>query len=145
MKARPNDFTDLYGRYRVNASLRASRGKEWRDTERRGILLGSAVVLFAAAAVAEILAGAKVAVVVGSALAALLAVAAFGLLAGFVVSASDASERDSANHESERALERISDTRPNSEAGDREVAEWVRRVEGALGQADPGPDRPVAS
>jgi len=145
MTARQDDFLALYVRYRVDRSLQENDKRAHRARARQAWLICSAAVLFAAAAAAEVLAAAKVAVVIGPALAAACAVAGLALIAGVVVATADGGELSRVRDETDAALTRLIGSRPGPDAGDWDVAEWVRRVEAVLGQADPGPDPPVAS
>jgi hypothetical protein len=138
-------FIDLYERYRVGPSLRQGRREARRGHFRRLWLLAAAVTLFAGATVAEVLAATKVAVVIGSDLAAGLAVAGLALVAGIVMSAAGAEEQASAGLDTLGGLDFASRIRPGADSTEGDVADWVRRVEAALGQADPGPDPPAAS
>jgi len=145
MTARQDDFLALYARYRVDRSLRENDERARRARARQAWLILSAAVLFGAAAAAEVLAAAKVAVVIGPALAVACAVAGLALIAGVVASAPDGGELTRVRDETDVALARLIGSRPGPDAGDRDVADWVRRVETVLGQADPGPDPAVPS
>jgi hypothetical protein len=143
MTAPQNDFLQLYTHYRVDRSLREKDERAWQARVWRARLLVSAAVLFGAAAVAEVLAVTKVTVVIGPALAAAGGIAGLALVTGIVMSAGG--EVTGVRDETGRALARLIGSRPGPDAGDRDVADWVRGVETVLGQADPGRDPPVAS
>jgi Pyruvate/2-oxoacid:ferredoxin oxidoreductase gamma subunit len=145
MTARQNDFLKLYSRYRVESSIDENGRQTQRARVRRAWLLAPVPVLFGAAAVAEVLAATKIAETVGTVLAAACAVAAFALVTGIVTSASADSEATVAGDETDIALARSKRSQPDPEADDRDIADWVRRVEAVLGQADPGPDPPGTS
>jgi hypothetical protein len=145
MSAGQNSFINLYDGYRLAPSLRQGDRLVRRDHFRRIWLLAAAAGLLAAATVAEVLAAAKVAAVNGSIAGVVLAVAALALITGIVMSAADAGERASARFETQISLRRANAARPVPDPSERDVAEWVRRVEAALGQADPGPDPPGTS
>jgi hypothetical protein len=144
MTAQQNDFLELYTHYRVDRSLREKDERAWQARVWRARLLVFAAVLFGAAAVAEVLAVTKVTVVIGAALAAAGAIGGLALVAGIVMSAAGG-EVSGVRDETGRALARLMRSRPGPKAGDRDVADWVRRVEDVLGQGGPGADPPVAS
>jgi hypothetical protein len=145
MTARQNDFLKLYTRYRVEYSKDENGRQTRRARVRRARLLAAVPALLVAATVAEVLAATKIAETTGAVLAAACAVAAFALVTAIVLSASAASEAAAVGDETDIALSRADGSQPRSDASDREIAEWVRQVEGALREADPGPGPPGTS
>jgi hypothetical protein len=145
MTGSQNDFRHLYSQYRLYPASNDNDRRIRRDRVRRARLLALAPALLGAAAAAEILTATKSAVVLGAVLAAACSVAALALVAGIVASASATSEAIRAGDEASAALARAEDLPPRAEAGDGDIADWVRRVEAALGQGEPGPDPPAAS
>ena len=145
MTARENGFLDLYTRFRVNPASGENDKEVRRARVRRTWLLVSAPVLFGAACVAEILAATKVAVAIGVILAAACAVAGLALVTGIVASASAEAELTGVRDKTSSSVALLYDSLPGPDADDRDIADWVRRVEGVLGEAEPGLDPPVAS
>jgi len=145
MTARQDDFLRLYARYRIGHGLDENDERAWRARMRQAWLVVFAVGPFAAAAAAESLVAARIAVTFGTVLALACAAAGLALVTGVVVSAAAASEVTRLHGETDATLERLEESRPGPDADDRDVADWVRRVEDVLGQGDPGPDPPVAS
>ena len=145
MTARQDDFLALYSRYRLGRGLGENDEQARRARWRQVWLVVSASGLFAASAVAEALVAGKVAVTIGAVLALACAAAGLALITGVVASASAAAEVTKVHGETDAALARLIKSRPGPDADERNVTDWVRRVEGALGQGEPGPDPPVAS